>query len=61
MCRARRGADTISQIPTTHLAWLPSIPATAPIEEIRAAYEREGVVHVKGVLPREHVLDVRRA
>jgi phytanoyl-CoA hydroxylase len=48
------------QIPNHHLSWLPSLPADAPIEDIRAAYERDGVVHIRGLLPRQEVLGVRR-
>ncbi|BEI84492.1 hypothetical protein CcaverHIS002_0410960 [Cutaneotrichosporon cavernicola] len=47
-------------IPTDHLGWLPSLPADAPIEDIRAAYERDGVVHLRGLLPIEQVMAVRR-
>lgn len=48
------------QIPSHHLSWLKSLPADAPIEDIRAAYKRDGVVHIRGLLPREQVLGVRK-
>lgn len=48
------------KIPNHHLAWLPSLPADAPIEDIRAAYARDGVVHLRGLLPRDDVLGLRR-
>ncbi|KAI5475233.1 hypothetical protein MNV49_001713 [Pseudohyphozyma bogoriensis] len=53
-------STTGGQIPLTHLGWLPTLPATASDEEIRETLEREGVVHLKGVVPRETVLEVRR-
>lgn len=41
------------------MTWLQAIPADAPIEHIRAVYERDGVVHVRGVLDRDKVFDTR--
>ncbi|GMK54834.1 hypothetical protein CspeluHIS016_0114200 [Cutaneotrichosporon spelunceum] len=46
-------------IPPSYLSWLTPIPADAPIEDIRAAYERDGVVHIRGLLNREDVLSTR--
>lgn len=42
------------------LAWLPSLPSTASDSQLRHELETKGVVHVKGVMPREFVLAARR-
>ncbi|BEJ11416.1 hypothetical protein CspHIS471_0108380 [Cutaneotrichosporon sp. HIS471] len=46
-------------IPSSYLSWLTPISASAPIEDIRAVYERDGVVHIRGLLDREDVLSTR--
>lgn len=37
-------------------AWLPALPVTVSVEEIRHEFETKGVLHVKGAMPREFVL-----
>jgi phytanoyl-CoA hydroxylase len=46
------------RIPPSSLAWLQPIPI-ADTDAIRAAYERDGVVHVRGALARDAVLATR--
>jgi phytanoyl-CoA hydroxylase len=47
-------------IPGEQLEWLTSLPASASDAELRAAYDRDGLVHVKGVIPPEMVWEMRR-
>lgn len=47
-------------IPGEQLEWLTSLPATASDAELRAAYDRDGLVHIKGVIPPEIVWEMRR-
>lgn len=47
-------------IPAEQLKRLPSFPATAPDADLRAAYERDGVVHIKRVISPDVVWDMRR-
>lgn len=42
-----------------NLAWLEPLPATASDDELRHELETKGVVHIKGVMPRDYVLDHR--
>ncbi|KAJ9639121.1 hypothetical protein H2204_004029 [Knufia peltigerae] len=47
-------------IPQSRLGWLRPTPADTPIEEIRRRLEEDEYVFVKGLLPREDVLETRR-
>ncbi|KAM0750879.1 hypothetical protein T439DRAFT_356613 [Meredithblackwellia eburnea MCA 4105] len=47
-------------IPDRLLGWLESFPADTPIEILRERLLKDGVVHVKNVLPRDRVLETRR-
>jgi hypothetical protein len=40
---------------------LKRLPVTASDEELREAYERDGAVHITGVIDREAVLDCRES
>ncbi|GFZ43107.1 hypothetical protein JCM24511_00825 [Saitozyma sp. JCM 24511] len=42
------------------LGWLKPLPATATDEELRREFEDKGVVHVKGAMPRDFVLAMRK-
>lgn len=48
------------QIPPSSLAWLEPLSIDTRDEEIQARYERDGVVWLKNVIPREIVLEMRR-
>lgn len=52
-------SHVLTQIPSSYLSWLTPIPADAPIEDIRDAYQRDGVVQVRGLLDPEDVLSTR--
>lgn len=39
---------------------MPSFPANTPDDVLRKEFETNGVVHVKGVIPRDYVLETRR-
>lgn len=41
------------------IAWMSPTPADTPIEEMRRRFRENGYLYVKGILPREDVLDVR--
>lgn len=49
----------VGDLAADQIAWLPSLPATTSDEELRHELETKGVVHVKGVMPREFVLEAR--
>ena len=46
-------------IPTESVGLLKTTSIDEPIEEIRRRYEEDGYVWVKGIIPREDVLDMR--
>lgn len=50
----------IDGIPTDGLAWLKPFPADIGDEILRNELETKGVVHVRGVMPRDFVLEMRR-
>lgn len=56
----RLESNSGGEIPLPLLGWLKSLPATASDEEIRKTLEEDGVVHLKGVIPRDVVLMARR-
>ncbi|OCL12092.1 hypothetical protein AOQ84DRAFT_285928 [Glonium stellatum] len=41
------------------VGWMRPTPANTPLEEIRKRFEKDGYVFMKGVIPREDVLDMR--
>ena len=47
-------------IPPPALGVLPSYPLETDDQVLRAALERDGYLHVKGAMPRELVLNMRR-
>ncbi|OWZ79414.1 hypothetical protein C365_01675 [Cryptococcus neoformans Bt85] len=47
-------------IPSDTLQWLKPMSASASDEEIRRELAEKGVVHLKGVMPREYVLNFRK-
>ncbi|WOO79103.1 uncharacterized protein LOC62_02G002639 [Vanrija pseudolonga] len=50
----------VGKIAPEKLRWMPSFPADTPDDVLRKELEANGVVHVKGVIPREYVLATRR-
>src|SRR5512145_1134813 len=42
------------------LGWLDASDPQLPVPDLRAYFQREGVLWLKGLLDREHVLDFRR-
>ena len=44
----------------SELAWLPRYDAKSSLEDIRRELETRGVVHIRGLIPRETVLGARR-
>ncbi|KAK8870140.1 hypothetical protein IAR55_000710 [Kwoniella newhampshirensis] len=52
--------SSVGSIDGSQIAWLKPLPADASGEEILRELETKGVAHVKGVMPREYVLDMRR-
>jgi phytanoyl-CoA hydroxylase len=48
------------KIPHQYIRWLQPTPRDTPMSEMRARLERDGYLFVKGLLPRQDVLDVRR-
>ena len=44
----------------SEMRWLRPVPATTSGEDILRELETKGVVHVKGVMPREYVLGMRK-
>ena len=50
----------VDGIPTSGLGWLPVFPADIGDEILRKELEEKGVVHIRGVMPRDLVLDMRR-
>lgn len=50
----------VDGIPTDGLGWLKPFPADIGDEILRKELEDKGVVHVRGVMPRDLVLDMRR-
>ena len=52
--------SNVGNIPSGSLGWLKPLPATASDDEIRQELDTKGVVHVKGVMSRDMVLDMRR-
>jgi phytanoyl-CoA hydroxylase len=48
------------KIPRQYIRWLSPTPRDTPVPEMRARLERDGYLFVKGLLPRQDVLDVRR-
>ena len=47
-------------LPYTSLRWLKPLPASASDEEIRTELYNTGVVHIKGVVPKDVVLETRK-
>lgn len=43
------------------VGWMRETPIDTPLEEMRRRFEEEGYIFVKGVMPREDVLDMRQA
>ena len=43
------------------VGWMLETPISTPIEEMRRRFDRDGYIFVKGVMPREDVLDMREA
>lgn len=41
------------------VGWMKPTPADTPLEEMRRRFEEHGYVYVKGVIPREAVMDMR--
>ena len=52
--------SNVGNIPSRSLGWLKPLPASTSDEEIRRELDTKGVVHVKGVMSRDMVLDMRR-
>lgn len=52
--------SNIGHIPSRSLGWLKPMPASTSDEEIRRELEDKGVVHVKGVMDRDLVLNMRK-
>ncbi|BEI83097.1 hypothetical protein CcaverHIS002_0309650 [Cutaneotrichosporon cavernicola] len=50
---------SVGDLEPDQTAWLPSFPASTPDDVLRNQLETKGVVHIKGVMPREFVLDAR--
>jgi phytanoyl-CoA hydroxylase len=47
------------RISTDHIGLLRPTPASLPMEEMRQRLEQDGYLFVKGLIPREDVLDER--
>ncbi|KAA8646938.1 hypothetical protein EYZ11_005679 [Aspergillus tanneri] len=47
------------RVDLTHVGLLRPSPSTLPLEEMRHRFQEDGYLFVKGLLPREEVLDVR--
>ena len=43
----------------TYVGWMRPTPASTPLEEMRHRYETDGYVLVKGLMPRDDILDMR--
>ena len=52
--------SNIGHVPRDGVGWLKPMLASASDEDIRRELAEKGVVHIKGVMPRELVLDMRR-
>jgi hypothetical protein len=50
----------VGKIAPEKLRWMPSFPANTPDDVLCKEFETNGVVHVKGVIPRDYVLATRR-
>jgi phytanoyl-CoA hydroxylase len=52
-------AQNGGRIPTERVGFLKPTPASLPIDEMRQRLKRDGYLFVKGLIPREDVLDMR--
>jgi hypothetical protein len=50
----------VDGIPTDGLGWLKAFPADVGDDILRKEIETKGVLHVRGVMPRDFVLEMRR-
>lgn len=50
----------VDGIPTSGLGWLTPFPADIGDDLLRRELEDKGVIHIRGVIPRNVVLDMRR-
>jgi phytanoyl-CoA hydroxylase len=50
-----------SYLDSDSVAWMQETPIDTPLEEMRRRFASDGYVFVKGVMPREDVLDMREA
>ncbi|GMK59219.1 hypothetical protein CspeluHIS016_0702340 [Cutaneotrichosporon spelunceum] len=49
----------VGDLDPAQTAWLPSFPASTPDDVLQKELETKGVVHIRGVMPREFVLAAR--
>jgi hypothetical protein len=52
--------SNLGSMDASELDWLPRFDTDSPIDDIRHELESKGVMHVRGVLNRETVLEARR-
>ena len=50
-----------AQLDDDSVAWMQETAIDTPLEEMRRRFEEDGYIFVKGVMPREDVLDMREA
>ena len=50
----------IDSVPSEGLGWLTPFPADVGDDVLRKELEEKGVVHIRGVMPPELVLDMRK-
>jgi hypothetical protein len=50
----------VGGIPTEGLGWLKPFPPDIGDDILREELETKGVIHVRGVMPRDFVLEMRR-
>lgn len=50
-----------AQLDPDSVGWMQETPVDTPLEEMRRRFNEDGYIFVKGVMPREDVLDMREA